>query len=162
MKDKEYGAWLHPMRFLVGYKRIGMPRSQLEAALGVCIGIGISYFGVRSDEERGSLCVPFFSSRRLIKALSGNGIDAEVCDSGGAPALIASGRSRLGIPIGLILGLALIFFSGLFVWDIRVDGCERLTEAQVEETLGHCGLKVGSRIDGLDIDVIEKSGAQTV
>lgn len=155
MRNKGYRLGMRPMRFMLGYKRLRVARAHLERTLEICISNEITYWDAEADGERGELCVLFFSAPRLLKLLSERGISAEECASGGIPALTIKHRRRLGIPIGLVLGAILIFTSGLFVWDIRVDGEEKLTEEQVEEALSYCGLSVGTRIGSLDIDVIE-------
>ena len=156
MKNKKgFRLGLHPLLFLLGYKRLCVPREELESFLNLCIREQISYHSVAAEEAEAYLCVPFFTASRLIKRAEVLGLSVKVALSGGVPALIVKHRGRLGLLMGALLGVLLIALSGTVVWDVRVDGERRLTEEEVIYTLEQCGLSLGVRKSSLDIDVIE-------
>jgi similar to stage IV sporulation protein len=64
-------------------------------------------------------------------------------------------RHRYGVFVGIILFAAIVFFSGRVIWDIRVEGNDRLDDAEVLEALREQGLRVGSLHARLDIDALE-------
>ena len=52
-------------------------------------------------------------------------------------------RQKKGLAVGLAISLMLLIFSENLVWDIRVEGNERLSRASVVEALSECGFSVG-------------------
>lgn len=156
MRDKSgFRLGFHPLLFLLGYKRLCLPREELESFLNLCIREQVSYHSVTAEEAEAYLCVPFFTAARLIKRAEAAGLSVRVERSGGIPALAVKHRGRVGLLLGALLGVLLTVLSGSVVWDVRVDGEKRLTEDEVLYTLEQCGLKVGARKSSLDIDVIE-------
>ena len=117
---------------LFGQVRLGMERAALERVLYLCARMDISYWNVRIDDERAEISVYTLKARALETAAGACGIDTVRLGEGGLPALLKRNRWRLGIPVGAVLGIALIFLSCRFVWDIRVDGDIRLSEDQVQ------------------------------
>lgn len=146
---------VHPFRFLLGYRELSLPSSQLSALLDICRRQSVGYFSLRVSEDSASLCLPFFSSKKILRQALARGIAASVTAEEGIPALVLRHRMRLGLPLGLIISLALLFLSGRVVWDVRVDGESRLCESEVESILNSCGLHVGAPLSSLDISVIE-------
>ncbi len=155
MKREQYSAGFHPIRFVFGYKIIGVTREAVGNLLNLCQKEGISYRDVALLEEGARLCVPFLSSFKLARAAKKAGIELFEVKNCGIPALVLKYKARIGIPIGFLLAVLMIFFSQTVVWDIRIDGEEALSEEYVEQVLSECGLSVGMRKKSLDIDAIE-------
>jgi similar to stage IV sporulation protein len=78
-----------------------------------------------------------------------------VLSSHGIPSLLVRYRHRYGIALGVFFSLALIFLSGSVVWDIRIDGEDRLSENEVLSALEECGLSLGTPRRSIDIDALE-------
>ena len=68
----------------------------------------------------------------------------------GLPQLLYRYRRRYGIVAGIILILTLNFLSTQYVWDVRVEGNERLSDAEIQEDLKKLGFGVGSNINSTD------------
>ena len=68
------------------------------------------------------------------------------------------GRARLWARRFLLLGLglmaALLLCSSLFVWEIEVRGCDRLTEGQVLRALADCGVERGTYWPGISQELV--------
>ena len=155
MGRSRHRSHLGPMEFLLGYRRVSFPRAFLERVLSLCTKNDIYYREVTDGSEYAQLSIFFLHYRRFHRIVVAYGIPCEQCGGVGLPYLCMAHKHRLGIPLGLLLGGLLIFTSGLFVWDVRIDGEERLTEEQVILALEYCGLSVGTPLKDLDIDVIE-------
>lgn len=151
-----FGA--HPLLFLGGYTVIECEAERLKDVLNLCSTLEISYRGVQlTDDSRAFLCISFFSWGKLKTAADGYDIPLVEKTSRGIPVLISKHKHRLGIPIGIIVSLLIIFFSSGVIWDIRVDGAERLCEEDVISVLDDCGLRVGSKKSKLEISSIENA-----
>ena len=145
----------HPFRFISGYADLCLDGGALSGALNVCREQNISYYEAFIKDGKGYLRIPFFSLSRLCRLLDGENIAFDKLGTFGLPALVFRHRRRLGIPVGVILSVLLIILSGRVVWDVRIDGEERLEEQEVESILAKCGLSVGSAISSIDASVIE-------
>ena len=154
-KSKEFRLGFHPFLFLFGYKRIGISKNELEALLNLCRKSATRYWAISASEEYAELCIPFFSARRLSKEAVAVGLSPKEIKSGGLPAIILRHKGRFGIPVGIALALLIIILSGQVIWDIRIEGAQKISKEEVEATLEQCGLRIGTAKSKLDIDVIE-------
>ena len=145
----------HPLLFLTGYRILKAECEQAEVLLNLCAQHGIALLGTELSEDGFFLFCSFSQSVRLLKCAKQNEIPIEVISSHGIPALILRYRHRYGVALGLLLALALIFLSGSVVWDIRIDGEQKLSESEVLSALEECGLSLGTRRRSLDIDALE-------
>ena len=63
-------------------------------------------------------------------------------------------KRRMLLLIFALLTAGLLFLSSLFIWDIQVLGCQKLTQAQVLRALSGCGVEQGSFRFGLNSDLV--------
>ena len=63
-------------------------------------------------------------------------------------------KRRMLLLIFALLTAGLLLFSSLFIWDIQVVGCQKLTQAQVLRALSGCGVEQGSFRFGLNSDLV--------
>ena len=76
------------------------------------------------------------------KALAGD-VECEESKPLGFRGAIMRIRHKKGLAVGFMISLFLLIFSENLVWDIRVEGNERLSSASVVEALSECGLSIG-------------------
>ncbi len=69
--------------------------------------------------------------------------------------LTARYQKRTGLIIGFFLAVFLLVFSSLFVWDITVDGSERIPEQTILGALENRGLHLGTFIPFVDTELSE-------
>ena len=87
----------------------------------------------------------------LLNNAARAGIHAAIEKTKGLPFLVAKYKKRPGLLLGLIFGLALLFYSELFVWKVTVNGNETVSEAAVLQALEEQGVTVGSYIPHIPI-----------
>lgn len=87
----------------------------------------------------------------LLACATQNGIEAEIIHRHGLPFLIARYKKRVGLLVGLLLGLALLFYAELFVWKITVNGNTLLSDEEIIEALNDYGIGVGSFIPRIPV-----------
>ena len=61
---------------------------------------------------------------------------------------------RKWLLISAVLAAALLTFSSLFIWEIEITGCDRLTEGQVLRALEDCGVTQGTYWPGISTDLV--------
>ena len=63
-------------------------------------------------------------------------------------------RARRALLLSLLLAAALLLGSSLFVWELEVRGCERLSPGTVLRALADCGVEPGSFRPGISADLL--------
>ena len=142
--------------FLFGKEEFRADISNGAELLNLFMEYGIVYGGFSEDGEGGvSFFVSPLSGAALISLCEKKGIEIKRVRAVGIPRLLYKYRKRWGLAIGAVLATMIIFWSGHFLWDIRVTGNERVTYSEVVEILENCGFSVGMKLEGLDVDAIE-------
>ena len=145
----------HPFLFLVGYRICRVGRESLAKAVDICRELSIPFREVRIAGESAELLIPFFCLRRLKKAAESQNIALSLVSSHGIPALLLRYRHRYGLFLALVLSVVLTVLASGVIWDIRIDGENRLSEREVREVLGECGLELGTPTRSIDSGVLE-------
>ncbi len=101
----------------------------------------------------GNLRIPFFKRKKFFKALKN--IPYSIVCSGGIPVLLLNNKHRYGLFGGLAVALLLYIVTSLFVWDIRVSGNEKISDAIILDELSDVGFDVGSRWSSLSLGKVE-------
>ena len=145
----------HPLRFLFGYVRHRIPRSDAGALAELCRVRGFVYRDLVFFEEYVTFETSSAVSKKLIRECASTGVDIRVEGRYGPSSLLARYRRRYGAMLGLLIFLFISIASGQLLWDIRIDGNTKLDDGEVRDVLEECGMRVGSLIGGLDTAVIE-------
>ena len=100
--------------------------------------------------------ISIFSWRRAKKALNNNVVFIEQC-VGGACSLLPILRKHIAIPVSITLFLILYIFLSRFVFEVRVEGNETMSDEEVCEELYEAGLHIGASWKSLSFSEIEGS-----
>lgn len=143
------------MLFIGGYKVFAADAGDAARIINLCRSIGVRYRDTVFDGDRVFFKCSLLASGRLEKRCAEAGI-AILCERVcGIPSLFFRYRRRYGVFAGILLFAAILFFSGRVIWDIRIDGNSRLSDDQVIEQLGECGLSVGDLRRGIETSTVE-------
>ena len=126
------------------------------AAMNLCMQMGLQYTDfvwIQDGSIRFSCSAR--GAKRFLAACRAQGIEVEVAERKGLPERLILLKARVGLVIGALLSVLLVFVSGLFVWDVQVTGNETLSEGEVLEELRVCGFGVGSYLPSLRVREIE-------
>ena len=141
---------------LTGYRTLTADREQAAALLNLCRTHGLIYEDFRHTPEGGiSLRFPRSAAKRLEAVCRERQIPILVREEGGLPVLVSRLMGRMGLLVGLVLGLLLVWAAHSVVWDIRISGNQSLSDHTVRETLAACGLSVGRSLRGFEADKLE-------
>lgn len=147
---------MNPILFLFGYHKISAGPIAATRLLNLCLEHGFSFSRFEGKEDGSiSFACPSFTARKLRSIAAEREISIKTERIGGLPVIFSRRIRRYGLLLGAICGALLIFFSGRFVWDIRITGNERLTAAEILEELQACGFGIGSSIKGFSAGELE-------
>lgn len=94
--------------------------------------------------------------KEIYKAAKKSGMKIKVTKKCGLPFLVYKNRSRVGIPIGIMLFTVIMFALSGYVWNISFElGDSTVSEEVLSETLSELGLKVGSKISDIDFYMLQ-------
>lgn len=131
--------------YVFGYRRCRVDGSEVcrlaNTMLKLNICSGISADGSFTLRERDRTRFISYAASRLRYSIG---------DLRGILGAFSRLEHRYGVIIGLITAVVLFVISSGLVWDVRVKGNERLSESEVTEALGECGLGIGSSWRRLD------------
>ncbi len=68
----------------------------------------------------------------------------EIVESQGLPCICKKYLHRIGFLVGLFLFFTILIFSPKFVWEIKVEGLDKITVAEVGEALRDAGVEIGT------------------
>lgn len=141
--------------FFSGYRILRIASSDSVSFLNLCAERHFVYRDPTVEDGFFSFCVSETVAKRLIPALEQKGIGWECVKKGGSALWLHALWHRPGILLGALLFALTVFFSSNVIWDIRVEGCQRLQEKEVEELLLACGLHRGAWRSSLDTAGVE-------
>lgn len=144
------------LRLFSGEVRVLMKEGFPSFLLGKCKeeGIGLRFVVVRSEEAEAT--VKQKDLARLLKICKDLGMRAEILYQKGLPQFINRYRSRIGIPVGVLLGAFLLAILSSFLWSVDVDGTNRIDRESLYAFLNRNNIKTGVFLCGIDVNRIEK------
>ena len=133
-----------------GRARLRLRGSEREKLLERCRAAGLRLERLEAEDAL-TLCLQIRAEQLpQLRQIAGElGFETELLSlRGGRKGLRRLGR-RWALAAGLLGALALLLLSQLFIWQIRVQGCQRLTQGQVLRALAACGVEPGSFVPGV-------------
>lgn len=141
--------------FFLGTDRIRVPAASALTLARLLWETGAVSRDFDTNAEVAAVTVAHRACAPLLAALRAAGVEAEVTESAGLPRLFSRLSRRVGLWLGLCAAAGLILLSSGTIWEVRVSGCERLSERAVLDLLAGEGVAVGARTRGLVTDTIE-------
>lgn len=150
---------IHPLLLLVGYEIISVPQNSGADFVNFCAQNGCRYHAIgkrqTEDGERLFFRMHLPSALRARRLRSQHGIDFKVESEHGAPFLALRALKRPGLLLGIAVFAFITFSSGRVIWDVRIEGNERVSASEIIALLKESGVGVGSKLDKIDIDGTE-------
>ncbi len=140
--------------WLLGEQKISFHKKDTTYVMNFLLQNSIEFHGYSEAEERGELSCKKEKRERLDR-LSAHGHYTVEPMNGGIISYIK--RIRLGVLVGGLLAAAIIFFSGLFVWEVRVETPAGIDDDAVVSAIEQAGLRVGSFIPTANLDHVEQT-----
>ncbi len=141
--------------FLLGWRPVRVPIGCAAPFLELCRRAGCPYTHFTCTDEYLSVQMTCAAARRCEAVCARACVPAEFGAVRGLPDLGRRMLQRPGVPVGILLGIVLLWLSGQYVWDIRISGVETLSRREVLDTLASCGFSVGTPLRGFAADRLE-------
>ncbi len=142
--------------YVLGYRKITLGDEDRAACVSALLKRGLS----AKISNNGVFAVASYRTKKYKSALKR--YDFSVSEIKGLPAFFLKYRYRYGIIVGIMLAFVYIFFSSSFVWDVRIEGNETISDAALREELAMSGFDVGTawrekELSEIETDVLQRS-----
>lgn len=129
---------------LAGYVMIQVEGAGLERFMNRALREGLEIWGVsRTGRNTISAYVSVESFYALRKLNRGLRCRIRILEKHGLPIALSRLRFRKVMAFGWIAVLAALLVASRFIWFLRIEGCDRVSEAQIVETLAEMGIRPG-------------------
>ena len=126
---------------LLGYSVLETDAGDFRALLNFCNRSGVRLRRIREGETTVRVWVLLADEAKLMDFAARRGCDLRVW---------RRYRHRVGMWAGLLLFFAAIYTAPLFVWEINVEGLDRLSREYVCELLADEGVRIGAFSPAID------------
>ncbi len=114
----------------------------------ICAKSRIGLWGYRRESGQAMACVRAREYRKLRRISRRAGVRLRVMERKGLPFWLQRLSRRKGLVMGALCGAALYVFLSGFTWGVTVSGTQKLPDSLILDAARHCGIYVGSRLDG--------------
>ncbi|MBR6650706.1 MAG: sporulation protein YqfD, partial [Clostridia bacterium] len=135
--------------YIFGYVEIETHRIE---AVSLLAQNNIRCSEIRKDNEKIVINVPLYSLRKVRKLLNENDFFFEIIKMKGIPSLFINCRTQYGMLFGITIFLAMIIFSGKYIWSFQVSGNSYISDEEIIGILDDLGCGVGTKINDIDFD----------
>lgn len=135
---------------LLGYAVFDLPEENLRELLNFCNCIGVKTRKIRQKDDRVEVCFLLSDEKKLMSFFEREQISAKLHHRAGLPVVWRRYRHRVGMLAGLVLFFAAIYAAPLFIWEINIDGLDRLTRESVCALLEEEGVRIGAFSPSID------------
>jgi len=140
--------------FLLGFTVLRVSGDSTTDFFELCRDMECTPKGLKRVGKSAALCCSFtrYTAARLLAAAREREIDVSLVKNGGLPTLWLRFIRRPALVIGTVAALFLFFASRLFLWEVALEGYERIGEAELRAELAEIGLERGAFLPRLDTD----------
>lgn len=146
---------MKPQEFICGVCRVCVPESDTLKLLNVLLKSGIVYRGFATADGQTVISVTHRAAERLKILCGAADIGLTVSSVGGIPHLWRRLRGRWGLWAGLAAAILLLWAGNSVIWEVHINGNERMSEREVCELLAGYGVAPGMPLRSLDVDYIQ-------
>lgn len=140
-----------------GYVIIRARGGPLETLINRAVAQGIALWQLeRAAPQLLVARVPARDFSRLVRTARQLGVDVAIVAKAGLPFLLIRAGRRHAFVAGAALFAGLLYVLSQFVWFVRVDGAEAVSERDILAAVAEAGLRPGVRRDGIRRDVVER------
>ena len=131
--------------FILGYLLFSCENSSGKKLLRSLTKTGISARVLRAFEGEIFIKIPYRDFKKVAAIAEELHIEISIERRYGLPYLASKYRARWGIPVGVLLFLAINYILSGFVWTIDVAGNDMISSERVMNLLSQSGIKKGAR-----------------
>lgn len=143
------------LRYILGYVNISVEGYYIERFINTCISKGILIWNVRREKfELMHVKVGIQDFKKLKEVSKKTGCKMQIEEKKGLPFLMNRYRKRKIFAILLVLIAIAMYGTSKFVWNIQIEGIDKISQDEILNELKSAGLDVGmlkSKIDTAEI-----------
>ena len=141
--------------YLQGYLEISVTGAEIERLLNLAVSRGLHFWDLRRFQSKAYLkiLVSDFKALRALVRISRCKVRIE--RKVGLPFWVAKGRRRKGLIAGALLFCLFLYFFSSFIWFIKIEGLEQLSEEEVLALADELGVRPGVLKSSLDFRHLE-------
>jgi len=136
---------------IFGFYMLSMPLKEGIRFVNILNKHNILFWGLKKQKDYYTIKASLFSCEAVIKTADAEGINTEIIKTVGIPFVFTKYKGRYGLILGSILGLFLIFYSELLIWEISVTGNKKVDDKVIITALREYGVKRGAFIPDISI-----------
>lgn len=129
--------------YLKGYVIVEVSGYTLEKFMNLAIRHQNTFWNIKRKDGKIYLSTTIEGFKRLKPYAKKARCRMRIVEKRGLPFLTFRYRKRIMFSVGVFLFIGCIYLLSSFVWLVEVQGCERLNETEVIETLEESGYKAG-------------------
>lgn len=138
------------LRFFKGAVRFRATGQSPERLLNLCAQCGVALWHARPTAKGLEASINAKDYKRLRPIARKARVKTKIISKRGAPFIAAKYKGRIGIPIGAVLGFALLVLLSQFLWTINISGLHTVSEERLRTLLVESGVKTGAYKHGVD------------
>ncbi|MDD6308328.1 MAG: sporulation protein YqfD [Clostridia bacterium] len=132
------------IHFLRGYLVVRLTGPYIERFINLCVQQRIYMWGIHREKENCiRLSVGIAGFRRMRRPAKATRTHVHILQKRGFPLFLYRHRKRQGFLIGMLIFSLILASLTSFVWDIQIDGLEKIDEITIRNALKSCGLETG-------------------
>ncbi|MBQ7897301.1 MAG: sporulation protein YqfD [Clostridia bacterium] len=140
-------------------RRYTLETEKKERTLTALITSGIDFSSPRKEEKGISFSAPFFAKKKITRFADERGLPLTHRAEGILSRLFFL-KKRIGLVFGGILSFFLIYLSTFYVWSVRIEGNEELSDARIKTVMMECGFFEGVKKSEVDINELQNEVLQ--
>ena len=139
------------IRFLRGYVSVFASGKFTERLINILNKNGFLYWNILPAQGGLTLCMPAKEYKKLRLYLANTGIKARVTKRYGLPFLLRKYSGRVGILIGGVIFVVLLWVFSQFIWSVNVSGNKEISSTEILSVLRENGVYSGAYTNGIDV-----------
>lgn len=144
------------LKFLKGYVRIKVWGFSPERFMNLCSNKNILLWDIKKEGDVYYMSISLRGFYKLKPIVKKTGTKAVILKRCGLPFLVPKVLSRKIFVLGLAVCIFFWYWSGRYVWDIKLEGNYMITEDIFMDFLEEQNVHVGMPQNALDIETLEK------
>ena len=143
------------LKYILGYVHIRIEGFFVERLMNKAINKKIFFWNVKKDGATIVYAnVGIRDFKELIRLAKKDKCKVEILEKRGFPFILNKYRKRKIFLIFLVVILFVLFMLSNFVWNIQIEGLEKIEEKEIVEELNNNGVKIGKLKHGIDKEQI--------
>ena len=142
------------LRFLLGYVKFEATGVFCERFINLCSYNGIKIWGIIKNQEKICAYILARDYKKLRRIAKKTLMHPRVTRRYGLPFILRKFRARSGLFAGAAVAAVLIYTLSLSVWNIQIEGNNRVETAEIQAVLKSLGMTEGVRRDEVDTEKI--------